>query len=77
MEFPQNGKKMVWHEVWSGITATSFTQTGEMGEVGAPLKRAVTIHGTKVAEVVQSPFAGTWKTDNAVPRRNHHVLEII
>lgn len=50
MEFPQNGKKMIWHEVWSGITATSFTQIGEMGEVGGPLKRAVTIHGTKVSE---------------------------
>lgn len=47
MEFPQNGKKMTWHEVWSGITGTSFTQTGEMGEVGGALKRAVTIHGTK------------------------------
>ena len=45
MEFPQNDKKMTWHEVWSGITATSFTQTGDMGEVGGPLKRAVTIHG--------------------------------
>lgn len=47
MGFPQNGKKMTWHEVWSGITATSFTQIGEMGEVGSSLKRAVTIHGTK------------------------------
>jgi len=47
MEFPQDDKKMLWHEVWSGITATSFTQTGEMGEVGGPLKRAVTIHGSK------------------------------
>jgi hypothetical protein len=67
MGFPQDGKKMTWHEVWSGITATSFTQTGDMGEVGGPLKRAVTIHGTKVAEVEQSPFAGTWKTENSVP----------
>jgi hypothetical protein len=49
MEFPQNGKKKIWHEVWSGITATALTQTGEMGEVGGPLKRAVTIHGTKLA----------------------------
>ena len=47
MEFPQNGKKMIWHEVWSGITATSFTQTGEMGKASGPLKRAVTIRGTK------------------------------
>jgi hypothetical protein len=45
--FPQNGKRMTWHEIWSGITPTSFTQTGDMGEVGGPLKRAVTIHGTK------------------------------
>ena len=49
MEFPQGDKKMLWHEVWSGITATSFTQTGEMGELVGPLKRAVTIHGTKLA----------------------------
>ena len=35
LDFPQGGKKMTWHEVWSGITATSFTQTGDMGEVGA------------------------------------------
>jgi len=49
MGFPQSGKKMTWHEVWSGITATSFTQTGEMGEVSGPLKLAVTIHGTKLA----------------------------
>ncbi len=54
MGFPQNGKKMTWHEVWSGITATSFTQTGEMGEVGGPLKRAVAIHGTKLAPEVAS-----------------------
>ncbi len=47
LEFPQSGKKMTWHEVWSGITDTSFTQTGDMGEVGGPLKRAVTIHGAK------------------------------
>jgi hypothetical protein len=47
LDFPQNGKKMTWHEVWSGITNSAFTQTGEIGEVGGPLKRAVTIHGTK------------------------------
>jgi len=50
MGFPQNGKKMTWHEVWSGITAASFTQVGEMGEVGGSLKRAVTIRGSKVAK---------------------------
>ncbi|HEU5401377.1 MAG TPA: hypothetical protein VFU86_08475 [Terriglobales bacterium] len=50
LEFPQKGKKMMWHEVWYDITATSFTQTGDMGEAGGPLKRVVTIHGTKRAE---------------------------
>jgi hypothetical protein len=49
LQFPQNGKTMTWHEVWSGITATSFTQTGDMGEVGGALKRVVTIRGTNVA----------------------------
>ena len=49
LDFPQGGKKMTWHEVWSDITATSFTQTGDMGEVGGPLKRALTIHGVKTA----------------------------
>lgn len=48
LNFPQGGKTMTWHEVWSGITATSFMQTGDMGEVGGPLKRVVTIQGTKV-----------------------------
>lgn len=50
LEFPQNDKKMMWHEVWSDITAASFTQTGDMGEVGGPLKRVVTIHGAKMAK---------------------------
>jgi hypothetical protein len=48
MGFPQNGNKMTWHEVWSGITATSFTQVGEMGEVGGSLKKAVAIHANRV-----------------------------
>src|SRR5579872_4114545 len=26
------GKKSIWHEVWSEITPTSFTQTGEYGD---------------------------------------------
>ena len=48
MEFPQNGKKMSWHEVWFGFSSNSFTQTGDMGEVGGPFKRVVTIHGTRL-----------------------------
>jgi hypothetical protein len=50
LHFPQNGKRMLWHEVWSDVTATSFTQTGDMGEVDGPLRRAVTIHGTRAAQ---------------------------
>lgn len=50
MQFPQKDKKMTWHEIWSDITPTSFTQAGDMGEVGGPLKRAVTIHGAKVTD---------------------------
>ena len=50
MQFPQGGKKMLWHEVWSEFTANSFTQTADMGEVGGPLKRVVTIQGSKVAD---------------------------
>jgi len=50
MQFPQGGKKMLWHEVWSEFTANSFTQTADMGEVGGPLKRVVTIQGSKIAD---------------------------
>lgn len=50
LQFPNHGKKMLWHEVWSDITSTSFTQTGDIGEFGGPLKRAVTIHGHKVTD---------------------------
>ncbi|MBZ5652838.1 MAG: DUF1579 domain-containing protein [Acidobacteriia bacterium] len=42
------GKKSIWHEVWSDITPTSFTQTGEYGEPGGPRKRLFTIHATRV-----------------------------
>src|SRR5258708_28396645 len=36
IETSNTGKKSMWHEVWSDITPTSFTQTGEYGEPGAP-----------------------------------------
>lgn len=48
-EYPLTARPHKTQPPISGITATSFTQTGEMGEVGGPLKRAVTIHGTKLA----------------------------
>jgi hypothetical protein len=65
-EFPRNGKKFVWHEVFSDITATSFTQTADIGEKGGPLKRWLTIHATRVADSVTSSqkmdaaFRGFW-----------------
>ena len=49
-EFPRDGKTFSWHEVFSDITPTSFTQTADIGEKGGPLKRWLTIHGTKIAE---------------------------
>jgi hypothetical protein len=50
MEFPRNGKKLAWHEVFSDITSTSFVQTADIGEKGGALKRWVTIHATRVQE---------------------------
>jgi hypothetical protein len=48
LDFPKDDKKMRWHEVFSDFTANSFTQTGDMGEVGEPLKRVLTIHATRI-----------------------------
>lgn len=45
-----DGKKSLWHEVWSDITSTSFIQNGDMSESGGAAKRFLTIHGTKVAD---------------------------
>jgi uncharacterized protein DUF4440 len=50
MEFMRNGKKLLWHEVFSDITNTSFTQTADIGEKGGPLKRWLTIHATRAEE---------------------------
>jgi hypothetical protein len=44
------GKKSIWHEVWSDITSSSFTQTGEYGEPGGPRKRLFTIHAARVTK---------------------------
>lgn len=46
--FPQGNKLMVWHEEFGDFTGTSFTQTGDMGEVGGPLKRVVTIRAKRI-----------------------------
>ncbi len=49
--FPQGSKLMLWHEEFGDFTGTSFTQTGDMGEVGGPLKRVVTIRARRVGEL--------------------------
>ncbi len=49
--FPQGAKLMLWHEEFGDFTGTSFTQTGDMGEVGGPLKRVMTIRARKVSEL--------------------------
>jgi len=54
LETSPDGKKMMWHEVWSEITPTSFTQTGDMGEPSGPFKRFLTIHGTRLAASKES-----------------------
>ena len=41
IETSTSGKKSVWHEVWSDITPTSFTQTGEYGDPGGPQEAVV------------------------------------
>jgi hypothetical protein len=45
-----NGKKTLWHEVWSEITPTSFTQTGDIEEPGGATKRFFTMKATRVGE---------------------------
>jgi hypothetical protein len=49
--FPQGPKMMLWHEEFADFTADSFTQTGDMGEVGGTLKRVLTIHAKRVGDV--------------------------
>lgn len=41
------GKKSKWHEVWSDITATSFTQTGDSTPEGGKTERLFTIQATR------------------------------
>lgn len=48
--FPQASKLMLWHEELGDFTGVSFTQTGDMGEVGGPLRRVVTIRARRVGE---------------------------
>jgi hypothetical protein len=62
VESEENGKKEVFHEVISDITATSFIQTADVGEAGGPLKRWFTIQATKMPD--GNPPPNTPHTDH-------------
>ena len=51
LDFPfvEGSRQMRWHGVWSSITATSYTETGDVGEASGALKRVLTIHATRLA----------------------------
>ena len=66
METSNTGKKSMWHEVWSDITPTSFTQTGEYGEPGGPRKRLFTIHATRVTTRGKNDAQGDESADTTV-----------
>jgi hypothetical protein len=42
-------KKIVWHEVFSEITPTSFLQTADVAQADGALKRWLTIHARRIA----------------------------
>jgi hypothetical protein len=44
---PKDPGKLVWHEVFSDITPTSFLQVGYVGQPDGSLKKWVTIHATR------------------------------
>jgi len=44
------GKKTLWHEVWSDLTATSFTQTGDVEEPGGATNRFFTMQAKRVGD---------------------------
>lgn len=54
-EETHGNKKWLWHEVWSDISETSFTQTGDEQETDGHSKRVMTIHGTKSSEGAGTP----------------------
>jgi len=51
VESSQGGRRMIFHEEISDITANSYTQTADIGEPGQPLRRWFTIHATRVSAI--------------------------
>lgn len=48
-----NGKKTMWHEVWSDITPTSYTQTGDIEVPGGATTRLFTAKATRMNHASQ------------------------
>jgi hypothetical protein len=42
-----NGKKTIWHETWSNITATSFIQTGDVTQPDGSTTHFMTVQASK------------------------------
>jgi len=47
--FVDGSRQMRWHGLWSDITPTSFTETGDVGEANGTLKRVLRGHAVRVA----------------------------
>jgi hypothetical protein len=45
-----DGKKTLWHEAWADITATSFTQTGDVEQPGGATKRFLISRAKRVGD---------------------------
>lgn len=45
---PKNPTRIVWHEVFTDITPTTFVQTADIGQTDGSLKRWMTIHAKRI-----------------------------
>ena len=50
LETSPDGKKTMWHEVWSDITPTSYTQTGDVQVPGGATTRFFTTKATRMKD---------------------------
>jgi hypothetical protein len=46
-----DGKRTIWHEYWTHITADSFDQTGDVTQPDGSVSRFMTVHGTRVKKL--------------------------
>jgi hypothetical protein len=50
IEHRPDGRTMLWREAYSEMTPRSFTQTGDIGPPGGPMKRVFTIHAARATD---------------------------